>query len=432
MKKILIVVLMLVFALSTAFIGIGCKQQAAETTTAAEETTAEITAAAEETTAESGEKIKITFLSHTYEPWNNKLQEQTNTFMELNPNIEVEYTYIEHKELYAKLVTAFEAGTSADVIGVYGPWMPQFISGGFLAEAPEDVIEDITTNTGKFENDAVTFSGKIYGYIQHIGIQIPIVNEDFFKGLGETLPDTWSGLAMLQDKYNDRKDIRMVALAPDSPAIVIHWSSVLKSLGGRVLNDDLKKAAFNSPEGIEATKLYMKMSTPDFPTYDANSIFLLGKTGFAIDGPWAKTFYQESEYLKDKNYHSSIPPKEKERWVSAYVWDWVVSSQATPEKQRASWDFIKFLSNDENYLDLATTIGFAPFRNANKKSMAEDPWAKGFVEALDYAFIYYDRINNWEEVEKLIGRELERAVAGEITAEEALSNAEAAVNAILE
>jgi len=430
MKRILTIILVFVFSLSIAVMGIGCKEEIAEQETVIEETEQETT---EEEVAEEPEgKVTITFLSHTYEPWNNKLQEQTNAFMELNPNIEVEYTYLEHTELYAKLVASLEAGTAADVIGVYGPWMPQIINRGLLAEAPEDVIEDITNNTGKFEIEAVTFFDKIYGYIQHIGIQIPVVNEDFFTELGEAVPDTWSDLAALQDKYNDRGDIRMVALAPDSPAIVIHWSSILRCLGGKILSDDLTKAAFNSPEGIEAAKLYMRMSSPDFPTYDANSIFLLGKTGFAIDGPWAKTFYEESEFLKDKNYHSSIPPKEKERWVSAYVWDWVVNANSSPEKQRAAWDFIKFLSNDENYLDLATTIGFAPFRNANKEDMAEDAWVKGFVEALDYAFIYYERINNWEEVEKLVGRELERAVAGEITAEEALNNAETTVNDILE
>jgi len=383
---------------------------------------------ADSTGTEEG-KIKLTFLSHTYEPWNVKLQEQADAFMKLNPNVEIEYTTVMHEDLYTKLITSAEAGTASDIIGVYGPWMQKLINSGFIAKAPKDVVQDVSENLTRFGKEGVTYDGDVYGYIQHIGILAPIVNPDFFTSLGAPIPKTWTEYGELADKYADRDDIAITALAPSGSHIVLHWATLLKAFGGEMLTSDSKKAAFNTPEGIAATKVYMKLADPQFPENDANSVFILGKAGMVLDGAWAQSFYKTAEIVKD--FYTTVPPAEKERWISAYVWDWVVNANASPEKQRAAWDFIKFISNDENYLDMAKSIGFAPFRKNNIEEMSADTWVKGFTDALEYGFIYYPRIENWEEIERLIARELERVVAGEISVEEALSNAEAAVNSAL-
>jgi ABC-type glycerol-3-phosphate transport system substrate-binding protein len=417
-----------VLIISIALIGVfsltGCQGEV----TSEEEAVEEVSEEAEEEAAPA-EKIKLNFLSHTYEPWNNKLIEQADAFMEENPNIEIEYSYVMHEDLYTKIISSLEGGTGADIIGAYGPWVPQMVSGNFCAVAPDDVAEDIENNYGRFEKDAVTFDGKIVSYIQHIGIRVPIVNPVFFEEIGEEIPETWSGWAELSEKYADRDDIAITALAPDRPHIFLDWATVLRCYGVETISDDLTKATFNTPEGIEATKTFLKLADPDFPTTDANSVFLLGRAGMVSDGPWSKSFYEESEVLEE--YNTTIPPKEKERWLSAYVWNWVVNANSSPEAQRAAWDFNKYISNDENYLDMAQTVGFAPIRNTNKDILSEDPWIKGFVDSLDYSFIYYARINNWEEVEKLVSIELERVVAGEISAEEALANAEEVTNKAL-
>jgi|GEM_PF-3954849 len=375
-------------------------------------------------------KVKIAFLSHTYEPWNNKLQEQANAFMEANPNVEIEYSYVMHADLYAKMISSLEAGTAANVIGVYGPWMPKLVNGGFVAEAPPDVVKDIENNYADFGIDAVTYNGKIYGHIQHVGLRTTIINPDMFEELGEEIPDTWSGFAKLADKYSHLSDMVITALEPAGDSVVSQWCTLLKCFGGELLTEDLKRAAFNSPEGLAATRTYLKLSNPAFIGTDEVSAFILGKAGLVMDGPWARTFYEDSTVLE--RFYTTIPPKEKYRQIASYVWLWTVNADATDAQKRASWDFVQFLSNDENYLDMAETIGFVPFREANIREMSEDMWVKGFAEATEYAFIYYERIENWEEVETVLRRELERTIAEEITPEEALANAEKGINQLLQ
>jgi ABC-type glycerol-3-phosphate transport system substrate-binding protein len=378
---------------------------------------------------EEEDVVKIAFLSHTYEPWNNKLQEQANTFMELNPNVEIEYSYVMHADLFSKLISSLEAGTAANVIGVFGPWMPKLVNGDFLAPASSVVAQDIKNNYADFGIDAVTYNNKIYGHIQHVGMVAPVVNPDLFEELGEEIPDTWSGFVKLADKYSYMEDMVITALEPAGDSLVLQWATVLRSFGGEMLTKDLKKAAFNSPEGLAATKAYVKLANPAFIGTDEVSAFILGKAGLVLDGSWARTFYEESTVLK--HFYTTIPPREKFRRIASYVWLWVVNADASEAQKHASWDFVQFLSNDENYLDMAKTIGFVPFRKSNIKDLSDDQWVKGFADSTEYAFIYYERIENWEEVETVLRRELERAIADEITVEKALINAEVNMNKLL-
>lgn len=428
---------MIVFITTMIFVGVGCKDEASIAEEVVEESTEEEVVEEEEAEEEAEEEepakvedVKLTFLSHTYGPWNEKLQEQADVFMELNPNVEIEYTTIGAGDLYTKVISSFVAGTAADIIGIRGQWLGFLARSGHLSEAPDDVVEDIMTNNVEFGINEATINDNLYAYIQHIGIITPVINEDFFDELGEEVPETWSQYVELSEKYADRDDIVITALAPDGPFLVKNWTTLLRCFGGRVFNDDLTKTTFNTPEGIAATKAYLKLSDPSFPTYDANSVFLLGRAGMVMDGSWAKTFYSESEILE--NYYTTAPVKEKEQWINGYVWNWVVNGNSSPEKQRAAWDFLKFISNDENYLDMCKTVGFISFRKANQEKLADDTWLNGFQEAVKYSWIYYDkRIDNWEEIDRTFDAELTRAITEEISVEEALANAEIAVNALL-
>jgi ABC-type glycerol-3-phosphate transport system substrate-binding protein len=373
----------------------------------------------------TGEKVKLTFLSHTYEPWNKKLQAQADAFMSANPNVTIEYSYVMHADLYSKLISALQAKTAPNVMGVYGPWMTKLVNGGYLSVAPRAVSDDIKANYAPFGIDAVTYNNKVYGTIQHIGIIASVVNPDFFENLGEKVPDTWSGYAALADKHTELKDSVVAALEPAGDSLVMQWESLLESFGGSMLSKDLSKVTFNSPIGIQATKTYLKLSNPAFIGTDEVSAFGLGKAGMVVDGPWARTFYEQSEAIK--NFYTTIPPKEKERKIASYVWNWVVNAAVPEQVQKASWDFVHYLSNDDNYLDMAKTIGFVPFRKANINTLSSDPWIKGFADTTAYAFVYYPRLENWEELETLLRRELERAIAREIPVEQALANAEAAI-----
>jgi hypothetical protein len=82
---------------------------------------------------------------------------------------------------------------------------------------------------------------------------------------------------------------------------------------------------------------------------------------------------------------------------------------------------------------LALEIGFVSFRVANFESEAykNDEWIQAYKDALDIAEIYYPKIAGWENIDMIIGIELEKCFADEQSVEDTLNVAEELVNAAL-
>jgi len=377
--------------------------------------------------------VELTWLSHTYEPWNNALAAQGMQYMNENPNVKIVYSYITHADLNTKIVTSLAAGDPFDIMGVYGPWMPQFIDGGHPASAPDDVIEDLDANFPPMMKDAAAYDGKVYAYVQHIGIPTPIINVGMYADAGAAEPDTYDELLAAQDLL-DKKDSAgnweqfgcTLSASKGGSWNVIHYSAILFSFGGSFLDSDLKQATFNSPEGIEAANIYKRLTHIEAP----DSAFNIGKSAMVWNGPWIRS--ELDEQAPDVDY-KAIRPLEGPagRAIGSYVWFWAVSSLTTSEETRAAWDFTGWLSAAEQYADIYRNAGLFPITNELPEEFADDPWAQAYNETLQYGRVYYAKHEKWEQIDVAIGEEMERFAAGEVEAEEFLATAEEKVNRLL-
>ncbi|NPV53620.1 MAG: ABC transporter substrate-binding protein [Firmicutes bacterium] len=385
----------------------------------------------------AAEQVTLRFLSHNYKPWNDLLRKQATEFEKLHPNVKIEYTTVNHEDLYTKLMTSLVAGTAPDIIGVHGPWMAELVKSGWLDPAPTPVVEDIRQNTVAVAGQSAEYNGKIYGYIQHIGIPTPIVNVDLYEQAGLELPTTYEEL-LAANKKLDKYDAngRLVQAGTTLMATkegywnVIHWSTIVRAFGSQYISKDGTKAAFNTPPGLEATKVYAKLTHANF--MNAPDAFTLGKSAMMWGGPWDRAFFrQNNPRLKFK----AIPPlKGPARQVtSMYAWFWVVNAASSPAQKEWAWKFLQYLSNDEKYLEMANKIGFISFRKANysNEEYVSDPWIRAFGKALEVAEVYYAKIPGWAKVDTAMAEELERMVVGEQSPEKALAKAEKRINAIL-
>jgi ABC-type glycerol-3-phosphate transport system substrate-binding protein len=105
--------------------------------------------------------------------------------------------------------------------------------------------------------------------------------------------------------------------------------------------------------------------------------------------------------------------------------------------QEAAWEFVKYLTSTEVQMKWDMETGFLPVR----KSVGENPayltWVEEteprmlpFVEGMPYAHSR-PATPKYNEVSEAFSREIQPALLGEMEPEEALINAEAAVNEIL-
>lgn len=382
--------------------------------------------------AAAGEPVELSWLSHTYEPWNNALQAQADQYMAENPGVSIVYSQVPHSDLNTKIATSIAAGEPPTIMGVYGPWMPQLLAGGALAPAPDWVLEDLDANFPPVMKESATYDGKVYGYVQHIGIHLPIINTAMYEAAGVEPPNTYEELAAVNAKL-DAPDGSVfgidLATSKDGSWNVLHWSAILKAYGGQILNDDGTAAAFNTPEGLEVTNVYRSLTHAELGAHD--SAFIAEQTAMMWNGPWQKSNLEQSN--PDLKY-KAIQPIEGPagRAAPAYVWFWVVSAAATPEQQEQAWRFLQWISAAEQYEAIYRNVGLIPITNEIPEGLKDDEWVQAFNEGLQYANIYYSKNAVWEQIDVAIGEELERLVVDEITAEEFLNNAEQRVNEILQ
>jgi len=377
--------------------------------------------------------IEITWLSHVYEPWNNVLAAQGMQYMGLHPETKIVYSYIPHSDLNTKITTSLAAGSPATIMGVYGPWMPQLIEGEWLDSAPDDVLQDLVANFPPVMKESATYNGKVYGYVQHVGIPAPIIGLDLYEADSVAPPTSYDELLVANQKL-DKKDASgnwiqfgtTLATSKAGSWNVIDWSAVLFSYGGAFLSEDNTKSAFNSDAGIQAARIYQQLAHPEAP----DDVFVLGKSAMEWSGPWQKSYYASA--APELRYKALLPLKGPVAQVAgSYMWFWVVSGVATGEQKAAAWQFLGWLSAPEQYAAQFRNVGLLPITNKLPEELAEDEWAQTFSQALQSARIYYAKHPKWEQIDVAIGEEMERFLAREVEAEEFLKTAADKVDQIL-
>ncbi len=252
-------------------------------------------AAADDAALSEAEPVEISWLSHTYDPWNNALSAQAEQYMADNPGVEILYSQVPHADLNTKIATSIAAGEPATILGVYGPWMPQLIEGGNLATAPDWVIEDLDANYPAVMKEAAIYDGDVYGYVQHIGIHLPIINVAKYEAAGIEPPTTYEELFAADQTLDSGDGMEFgVALAEAKGGSwnVLHWSAILDAYGGSILNEDGTEVAFNTPEGLEATNVYRQLVHPELGAHD--NAFITEQTAMMWNGPWQKSNLVES------------------------------------------------------------------------------------------------------------------------------------------
>jgi len=159
MKKLLLIMLIVVFALSCIFIGSGCKAESVDATaeetaetTAAENTAAAETTAAETTAADTAEKdiwgtepIEITLWTWQTTPAYGEYYDWIAAeYNKLHPNITINHDFYEITAggYVEALKAAVAGGEAPDLFGVHPDNLPEFADAGALVEITDLLLND--------------------------------------------------------------------------------------------------------------------------------------------------------------------------------------------------------------------------------------------------------------------------------------------------
>jgi multiple sugar transport system substrate-binding protein len=227
--------------------------------------------------------------------------------------------------------------------------------------------------------DIGTSQGKVYGLPFAISLPISYYNLDLVKKAGgdaANLPTTWPEVLALAKKIKALEGGQHgVTYSWDITGNWL-WQAPVFSQGGTMLNADESKVAFNSDAGKFAINMIASLvnegGMPNLAQPDARSAFVAGKTGIHFTSTSDLTKITQmigSKFeLKTQVYPSVLPNGNLPAGGNL-----VVIVAKTPEKQSASWAFVKFATGPEGAAIMAKTTGYIP---PNK--IANDVYLKDF------------------------------------------------------
>ena len=348
-----------------------------------------------------------------------------------------------HTDLMQKLQVVCANGSTdelPDVILVdmfYSPVVDGLVGGlvdltQYMDEA--GMTDDLYEDMRKFSN----VNGRQISIHAYANDLILFYNKAILAEAGldaENPPKNWEELKeyALAIADDDTYGFHMSAFT-DSYYETISWQfeTLLWQAGGKAWNDD-GTAAFNSDEGKKALNFMLDLLSSGASSMQApNNGFQLGTVGMILEGTWMTNEFEN--YLGD-DLGATILPGDVQSATNIGGEDWMIipSDKATED---AAWEYIKYMLSEDVVVSIVSMGGQVP----TLKSIANGEKFQDFasqhvgiaasVEALPTGRM---RLANakYAELSTALAGYIEQALFGTISADEALSKAEADWNAIL-
>jgi len=282
------------------------------------------------------------------------------------------------------------------------------------------------------------FDNKILSWPPNRSMEVMFYNIDKLNELGyDNPPETWEEFKEMCKAAKD-SGMEGYCIAP-SASTFAGW---VWSRGGELLSEDGKETVFKE-QGIEALTFLKDLMDEGSAyqiaeRYGDQADFSLQKVLFAIGSTAGLPYYASAVNESPEPFEWSIAPfphSTPEPVVDMYGPS-ITVFKTTPEKQLASWIFLKWFTSPEQTAKWAMTTNYFPVR----KSAAESEEMKAyFIDNPQYekAFGFLDyaktepTVAGYQDVRDAIGEAITAVITGVNTPEEAMDTLITTANEIL-
>ncbi len=300
--------------------------------------------------------------------------------------------------------------------------------------------EDISS---AFRNGVGAYNGTVYG--------IPIDGEtrflgyrkDLFAKYGKQPPKTLDEMLQLAKFFNGKEPgLYGIAMrAQRGIHFASGWMTLMYSLGGGFLDQKTWQPICNTPGTIYSLKYYvdlLKNAPPDVGVYtheEAISAFMAGKTAMWLDAtaiaPWILD--PSKSKISDKVAFAPPPAGPAGNFGALAGWSLGISSDSSKKQQEAAWAFIVWMTSKKN-AKAYVLGGGTPVRQSLLKDpdvLKVHPYLPVMLQSLVAADNLVKTGRTWIPANPKAIKVLEvggefgsRVLAGELTAEDAMNQAQ--------
>lgn len=384
-------------------------------------------------------------------------------FNKTYPHVRVTIDGVPYSEQLAKMMLdAINADPLYDLLLVDDPWIPQMAEIGALENLRGDRVAAMTDADYDWDDFAAaplaagSWEGEQYGIPVRSNMLMMFYNRTLYEGAGLPAPTpelTWDEFfeqapQLVRDTDGDGKDDVWAIdtyFTRDSLTPTI-WQAILGAYGGVMLNED-GTVAFNSEAGVTALDTHRRLV--DYAPPGALGHGFTESLQAFRQGMVATMFQWGSVYKATAVSGGATTLTEDEVGIQVMpvgtdlagthrgIWSMAMSSKT--EHPEAAWAFAQWLTSKEGEQFNLSSVGSFPARKSTLTGTPPEPWMEPVFEALLNAYEVAAEGQMWrirspksDAAQQILADEVARAIAGQITSEEALSLAAEKVQKVLD
>lgn len=357
-----------------------------------------------------------------------------------------------YTQLYQKNLSAIQAGALPELAVAYESFVADYMKADvvlnldpYLNSAknglPKDSQSDIykpyfdTNRFPQFGNQLLSFPFTKSLFLQY-------QNDDILKEIGKSAPKTWDEFeatsAAAVKKGADGKTTRYGWAVTINASNFNAW---VLSRGGKLMSDDQKTVAWDQQPAIDAVTLMKRMidnGSAYVPKgFDYQTDFGIAKVAFVQESSTGRPFFVSS-FKQPINWSlTNIPQKDPAKAATVQYGANIAIFKSTPEKQLASWLFVKWFADAAQTAEWAVKSSYMPVRkSAADTDTLKNAWKTDVQgkQAFDQigSSLPEPNVRGQQDIRTVIEDMLNAVVAGKVTdISKAVKDAGAKANQIL-
>lgn len=355
-----------------------------------------------------------------------------------------------YANLFEKELIDLKTRTGAyDLIMLDDPWFPKFANENVLTEltpllqkrgqsGPDPDFVEASLNVCRHPFQ----TGALFA-LPYVGnSQLFFYRKDLFEKYSLKPPATWDDVLAaaktIQEKESGSKTYGYVMRAAQGNAAVADFMPIFWAFGGEMF-DASGKPTVNSPEGIAALQFMIelgKYSPPGYASFNADEVgahLLQGTAAMSINWPvWISPFSDPSRSkVIGKMEFTTLPGAKKPG--QAEIGNWLIAIPRYSKNAEAAMDFLLWATSAEQ-MKRSALRGNPPTRRSlfnDAELVAKNPAYPAQLRSLESSRPR-PRTPYWNEIENAFGIFLSKANSGELSAADAMNQANAEIEKILQ
>ncbi|HIU64146.1 MAG TPA: ABC transporter substrate-binding protein [Candidatus Avacidaminococcus intestinavium] len=410
---------------------------------------------AKEQKSADGGKVKIEYWHVASESFGGAtVKELVEEFNKTHPNIEVteKYNPDMYKGLTQNLQAAIASGKNPDVVQMGWSYLNYAADNLKYTDIPKMVEEKIPEDKNFLKDNylpnvlalARTDDGRQVGVPYSISVPVLFYNPEIFKAAGldpANPPKTWKEVQAAAKQIKEKTGNMGFFMQEFAD----NWAqqALLESNGGTILKKEngKTKAGFSSPESAEAYQLIADMVKDGSGLHATNEegfqAYLSGKLGMVCTTIGKRANFEKT--AKFEVMASAFPSFEGKQLKVPAGGNFLMVFSTDDAKQKAAWEFIKFIESPGALAKWSTGTGYLPPRkdveqdpNGFKKMIEENKNIQAALSTMPYLVQWASFPGaNGLQAEQLLIDVRDVILSGKQTAADALKETEDKINKLL-